>query len=154
MFDGASFAGDTSFGGASFAGDAAFLGASFADNAAFEGASFAGYAVFDRASFAAHTTFVGATFARRAEFGGATIAALVELGRATFAELDQATFAEDIVYSAVVAHPLGSGSVWPSGWRPADEHAPMAGREGTWHRLIPVASTTAGDNGNEATGAS
>ena len=141
LFVGTAFSGEAAFGGAVFTGYATFTGATFGDLAlfagtAFEGANFADavfaeHTRFDRASFG-NVTFARATFSGYAAFRGTAFA-----GGVTF---DSATFAQGIGWDALAVHPLPGGSTWPGGVRPADEHGPAEGRDGTWHRFVTVGS--------------
>lgn len=131
MFGVATFHGDATFGGATFGGDAGFGGATFAGDAGFSCATFSRAAVFIRARFAGIAVFGGATFAGDARFRGAMFARDALFGGADFARGGE-------FGGAVTVHPRPSRSTWPTGWRPADEHGPVDGCEGTWHRLVPI----------------
>ncbi|MFE2754015.1 pentapeptide repeat-containing protein [Actinosynnema sp. NPDC059335] len=131
VFTKARFTGPVWFDGARFARDAVFTKARFTGPARFGGARFDGFAVFNGAGFAGDAGFGGARFARNAGFDGTRFA-----GDAVFSG---ATFDEDAGFSgALIVHPVPEFSSWPRGWRPAGEHGPVEGREGTWHRLVHV----------------
>ncbi|QFZ20105.1 hypothetical protein EKG83_24195 [Saccharothrix syringae] len=54
------------------------------------------------------------------------------------ARFDRATFTVDAYCGgAITQHPVETSN-WPTGWRATDDHQPVDGREGTWHRLVEI----------------
>ncbi|MFE0026818.1 pentapeptide repeat-containing protein [Amycolatopsis sp. NPDC059021] len=139
-FSGATLTGETWCREATFLGDAWFDGATFTGIARFGGATFSGHAWFDKAAFTGATWFGGVTFTGDAWFGGATFTGGALFSGAAFtgsASFGEATFANGTWFGeAMIAHPVSELSVWPPGWRPAEDHGVVEGREGTWHRVI------------------
>jgi uncharacterized protein YjbI with pentapeptide repeats len=114
-FDKTIFTGSTRFDQATFTGDTSFDQATFTGDAWFDQATFTGLAWFEQTMFTGTAVFNGATFTEGAGF-----------------------------IEALTVHPVPESSSWPPGWRPSDEHEAIAGRDGTWRRLVRSASEPAG----------
>ncbi|ROP37423.1 pentapeptide repeat-containing protein [Saccharothrix texasensis] len=169
-FDGAKFGGYARFGQVRFGGIAAFGGAQFGASAWFDGATFVGCSQFERAKFTSTAGFDDVVFVETAGFRDVAFNEDAHFYKAVFvgsvaddgflwfhgtAWFNGAKFAGDVVFDeAVIGHKMPDPSYWPDGWRPTDEHGPIEGRKGTWHRLVAVSSDTADEDGDEPTSTS
>ncbi|GAA2685927.1 MULTISPECIES: pentapeptide repeat-containing protein [Actinosynnema] len=139
-FVGATFIGDAVFIGATFTGDAVFHMATFTSNSWFHETTFTGNAVFRMATFTGEAKFGKAIFTRDAAFRMATFTGDAMFHLATFTgnvAFNNVTFTGDFMLHGAIARHLAM-TTWPTGWEITDDHQPIDGREGTWHRLAKV----------------
>ncbi|MFE5564999.1 pentapeptide repeat-containing protein [Amycolatopsis japonica] len=125
------------FSKATLTGETWCVRATFTGDAWFDGATFTTGGRFDKATFTGNAWFGAATFSGAALFDGTTFVGDVSFNAATFT--GEARFRE-----AMTAHPMSKRSFWPAGWRPADEHGSVDGKDGTWHRFARSAPEPAG----------
>ncbi|GAA3464411.1 pentapeptide repeat-containing protein [Saccharothrix longispora] len=130
-FGGAVFIGNARFLNTTFTADVWFWHATFAGDARFAGATFAKDAWFDEVMFHGETDFLRATFGGLGSFDGAMFA-----GDTLFSKVGST--GQTSIENCFVTHPVPEDSSWPATWRPADEHGPVEGFDGTWHRLVEV----------------